>query len=46
MDALTLWVQQAVLSQRIELKKVLGDKNPANLFTKRSISKERLEKLV
>ena len=46
LDTHTLWVQQAVRSRRVELKKVLGEENPADLFTKHSISKERLEKLV
>jgi hypothetical protein len=34
-----------VRSRRIELKKVLGEENPADLLTKHSLSKERLEKL-
>ena len=46
LDTHTLWVQQAVRSRRLELKKVLGEENPADLFTKHSISKDRLEKLV
>ena len=45
-DTHTLWVQQAVRSKRFDLKKVLGEENPADLFTKHSLSKERLEKLV
>ena len=45
-DTHTLWVQQAVRSKRIDLKKVLGEENPADLFTKHSLSKERLDKLV
>ena len=46
LDTHTLWVQQAVRSKRIDLKKVLGEENPADLFTKHSLSKERLDKLV
>ena len=46
LDTHTLWVQQAVRSRRLELKKVLGEENPADLLTKHSISKDRLEKLV
>ena len=46
LDTHTLWVQQAVRSKRLELKKVLGEENPADLFTKHSISRDRLEKLV
>ena len=45
-DTHTLWVQQAVRSRRIELKKVLGEENPADLLTKHSLSKERVEKLI
>jgi hypothetical protein len=41
-----LWVQQAVRSKRLEIKKVLGEENPADLLTKHSLSKERLDKLV
>ena len=39
-------MQQAVRSKRLDLKKVLGEENPADLFTKHSLSKERLDKLV
>ena len=46
LDTHTLWVQQAVRSGRIDLRKVLGEVNPADLFTKHSISRERLMKLV
>ena len=35
-DTHTLWVQQAVRSKRIELRKVSGEVNPADLFTKHS----------
>ena len=45
MDTHILWVQHAVCSQRIELKKVLGQEKLADVITKHSISKERLEKL-
>ena len=42
----TLWIQQAVRTGRVDLRKVLGDVNPADLFTKHSLSRERLKKLV
>ena len=45
LDTHTLWVQQAVRSKRLVLKKVLGEENPADLLTKHSLSKERLLKL-
>ena len=45
-DTHTLWVQQAVRSKRLEIKKVLGEENPADLLAKHSLSKDRLDKLV
>ena len=33
LDTHTLWVQQAVRSRRIDLRKVDGERNPADLFT-------------
>ena len=45
-DTHTLWVQQAVRSRRIELRKVAGDVNPADLFTQHSLTRERLRGLV
>ena len=45
LDTHTLWIQQAVRSGRIDLRKVLGDANPADLFTKHSLSRDRLMKL-
>jgi len=46
LDTHTLWVQQAVRAGRIDLRKVNGEVNPADLFTKHSLSRERLIKLV
>ncbi len=46
LDTHTLWVQHAVRSGRIDLRKVEGTVNPADLFTKHSLSRERLIKLV
>ena len=46
LDTHTLWVQQAVRTGTIDLRKVLGEVNPADLFTKHSLSRERLTKLV
>ena len=45
LDTHTLWVQQAVRSKRLVIKKVLGEENPADLLTKHSISQERVNKL-
>ena len=43
LDTHTLWVQQAVRSRRIELKKVPGQENPADLLTKHSLTRDRVE---
>ena len=42
----TLWVQEKVRSKAIELRKVRGEVNPADLFTKHLLSRERVEMLV
>ena len=45
LDTHTLWTQHAVRSGRIDLRKVLGEANPADIFTKHSLSRERLKML-
>ena len=46
LDTQTLWIQQAVRAGKVDLRKIDGDKNPADLLTKHSISEARLEMLV
>jgi hypothetical protein len=46
LDTHTLWIQQAVRTKRVDLRKVLGERNPADLLTKHSISRQRLDDLV
>jgi hypothetical protein len=46
LDAHTLWLQQAVRSGRVDLKKVPGTANPADLLTKHSLTREKLMELV
>ena len=46
LDTHTLWVQQAVRCRRIDLRKVDGEVNPADIFTKHALTRERLAKLV
>ena len=46
LDTQTLWVQQAVRTKLLELRKVLGEEKPVDLFTKHSRSRARLDKLV
>ena len=41
-----LWIQQAVRSRRIDLRKVHGAANPADLFTKHMCSRDKLMQLV
>ena len=45
LDTHTLWIQQAVRSKRIDLRKVPGERNPADLFTKHSLTREKLSQL-
>ena len=45
LDTHTLWIQQAVRTGRVDLRKVLGEQNPADLLTKPSISRQRLSEL-
>jgi len=46
LDTHTLWIQQAVRLKRVDLRKVPGESNPADLLTKHSLSRDRLEMLV
>ena len=46
LDAHTLWIQQAVRLGRIDSRKVDGESKPADILTKHSISRDRLDKLV
>ena len=46
LDTHTLWVQQAVRSGKIDLRKIRGEQNPADLLTKHLASSERLRALV
>ena len=46
LDTHTLWIQQAVRLGRVDLRKVDGESNPADLLIKHSISRDRLDKLV
>ena len=41
-DTHLLWVQQAVRQRRLELRKVAGTANPADIFTKFSASRDKL----
>ncbi len=46
LDTHMLWVQQAVRSRRIDLRKIAGEENPADLFTKHLVSREKVNQLV
>ena len=45
-DTKTLWVQQAARTGRVEVRKVAGLTNPADLFTKHALARERISELV
>ncbi len=46
LDTHLLWIQQAVRSGRIDLRKVDGTANPADLFTKHMSSRDKLSRMV
>ncbi len=46
LDTHTLWIQQAVRCGRVDLRKIRGEVNPADLFTKHIGTRERLSALV
>ena len=45
-DTRSLWIQQRVRDGSVELRKVLGEANPADLFTKHLQSADRVEDLL
>ncbi len=45
-DTKTLWLQQAARTGKVEIRKVAGLVNPADLLTKFSLSKERISELI
>ena len=46
LDVQTMWVQQRVRNNDLDLHYVPGDKNPADIFTKPNIPHERMESLL
>jgi len=46
LDTNTLWVQQAVRCRRLTLRKVAGEENPADVFTKHIVGAEKLGGLI
>ncbi len=42
LDTHALWIQQAVRSKQVDLRKIAGEANPADLFTKHSLTREKL----
>ena len=46
LDTRTLWMQQAVFSGRIELRKIKGNENSADLFTKHMFPREEMEQVM
>jgi len=45
-DTHLLWIQQAVRSRRVDLRKIAGDNNPADLYTKHLASRDKVGQLV
>ncbi len=45
-DTKTLWLQQAARTGRVQVRKVAGVANPADLFTKHALARERISELV
>ena len=45
-DTQCLWIQQRVLDHTIELVKVRGEENPADLFTKHLVGQDRIHGLL
>ena len=45
-DTKTLWLQQAARTGRVQVRKVAGVANPADLFTKHALARERVLELV
>ena len=46
MDTQVMWIQQRIRNNDLDLYKILGEKNPADLMTKAEIPKDRMEKLL
>lgn len=46
LDTHTLWIQQAVRTKRVDLRKVDGEQNPFDFLTKHRISRQRLDNLL
>jgi hypothetical protein len=46
LDTNTLWIQQAVRCKRLILRKVAGEENPADVFTKHIVGAEKLGQLI
>ncbi len=45
-DTHLLWIQQAVRSRRVDLRKVSGESNPADLYAKHLASRDKVGQLV
>jgi hypothetical protein len=46
LDTTALWIQQAIRSKRITLRKVNGEENPADVYTKHMPTREKLASLM
>ena len=46
LDVQTMWIQQRIRNHDLDLYKVLGDENPADLMTKAGIPQDRIKHLI
>ena len=46
LDTQIMWIQQRVRNNDLDLYKILGENNPADLLTKAEIPKDRMEQLL
>ena len=43
MDTQVMWIQQRVRNKDLDLRKVAGERNPADILTKAKTLRERME---
>ena len=45
-ECTSLWIQQRIRHGKLEVRKIAGEENPADLYTKHLESKAKIEQLV
>ena len=46
LECTSLWIQQRILHGELEVRKIAGEENPADLYTKHRVSTAKIEQLV